>query len=108
MVEEKREAEVIKDLNGLEFNRNGSSSSVNGGYGVNGYTNGSLVKYVNGNGVAVNVVEEVVDEKAEELKKEDRRKKNVEEIGKEDAWFKQSGQDKVVEVPVIKCFICSV
>ncbi|KAH7565881.1 hypothetical protein JRO89_XS08G0029900 [Xanthoceras sorbifolium] len=117
VVEEKRESELIRDFNGLEFNGNGSSaggstssstssggsSSVEGGYGVNGsvegYTNGSLIKYVNGNGVAVEVVGEV-DEKAEELKKEDRRKKKVEEIGKEDAWFKKSGQEKVVEVSV--------
>ncbi|KAK2655939.1 hypothetical protein Ddye_008991 [Dipteronia dyeriana] len=111
VVEEKRESELIRDLNGLDFNGNGSAgastsssnSSVNGVLGVNGsvesYENGSLVKYLNGNGVGVEVVGEV-DEEAETLKKEDRRKKKVEEIGKEDAWFKQSDQQKVVEVSV--------
>ncbi|KAI9165846.1 hypothetical protein LWI28_021594 [Acer negundo] len=102
VVEEKRESELIRDLNG-NGSVGASTSSVNGVYGVNGsiegYENGSLVKYLNGNGVAVEVVGEV-DEEAETLKKEDRRKKKVEEIGKEDAWFKQSGQQKVVEVSV--------
>lgn len=99
VVEEKREPELIKELNDLEVNGNGSASrsdsvgSVNGA--VNGYANGSLVKYVNGNGngVAVEVVGQVEEE--EKLNKEVERKKKVEEIGKEDAWFKKSGQQKV-------------
>lgn len=100
VVEEKREPEFIKGLNDFEVNGNGSASrsdsvgSVNGG--VNGYANGSLVKYVNGNGnggVAVEVVGQVEEE--ETLNKEIERKKKVEEIGKEDAWFKKSGQEKV-------------
>lgn len=99
VVEEKREPELIKELNDLEVNGNGSASrsdsvgSVNGA--VNGYANGSLVKYVNGNGngVAVEVVGQVEEE--EKLNKEVERKKKVEEIGKEDAWFKKSGQEKV-------------
>ncbi|XP_024036367.1 protein ACTIVITY OF BC1 COMPLEX KINASE 8, chloroplastic isoform X1 [Citrus clementina] len=100
VVEEKREPEFIKGLNDFEVNGNGSASrsdsvgSVNGG--VNGYANGSLVKYVNGNGnggVAVEVVGQVEEE--EKLNKEIERKKKVEEIGKEDAWFKKSGQEKV-------------
>lgn len=99
VVEEKREPELIKELNDLEVNGNGSASrsdsvgSVNGG--VNGYANGSLMKYVNGNGngVAVEVVGQVEEE--EKSNKEVERKKKVEEIGKEDAWFKKSGQEKV-------------
>lgn len=99
VVEEKREPELIKELNDLEVNGNGSASRsdsvgrVNGA--VNGYANGSLVKYVNGNGngVAVEVVGQVEEE--EKLNKEVERKKKVEEIGKEDAWFKKSGQEKV-------------
>lgn len=94
VVEEKKESEVVKEINGLELNGNGTatrnSTSVNG---INGYTNGSLVKYMNGNGgVAVEVVGEVEEEKVD---KEDERKKKVEEIGKEEAWFKKSGEEKV-------------
>ncbi|KAK6118404.1 hypothetical protein DH2020_047821 [Rehmannia glutinosa] len=78
---------------------NGKSSHSNGS--VRKYTNGSvkvesgnrdLVKYVNGNGnvgvksgVEVVKVDEVISNK----------KKSIEEIGQEDAWFKQKGQDQV-------------
>lgn len=69
---------------------NGSNGSVKG-Y-VNGVANGSLVKYVNGNGVAVEVVEDFV---ATSKRREDGRKRKLEEIGKEDAWFKRSEEPQV-------------
>lgn len=55
--------------------------------------NGSLVKYVNGNGNggAVDSVGELVELKVENEKK----KKSVEEIGQEEAWFKGSGADQL-------------
>ncbi|KAL6277011.1 hypothetical protein ACE6H2_020612 [Prunus campanulata] len=104
LVVEEREAEFIKKVNGVELSGNGAGVSTSGSsYGsngsvkkysngsVNGASNGSLVKFVNGNGVAAEVVEEV-----EVLEsKEEGRKKNIEEIGKEDAWFKRTGQPKV-------------
>lgn len=72
--------------NGSGFGYNGSVEASNGSLkGVlngNGASNGSLVKYVNGNG-AVKMPEEV------------KRKKTVEEIGQEDAWFKQGGKEKI-------------
>lgn len=90
---EDRENAVIKQVNGTSVRLNGNGSarkSVNGDYngsvGLNG--NGSLVKYVNG---SVTVETEEVSEK----KKEEVRKKRVEDIGQEDAWFKKQ---KPVEV----------
>jgi hypothetical protein len=59
---------------------------------VNGSGNGSLVKYVNGNGVAAEVVDDFV---ATSKQKEVGRKKRLEEIGKEDAWFKRNGEPQV-------------
>ncbi|TQE09325.1 hypothetical protein C1H46_005061 [Malus baccata] len=96
--------ETINKVNGVELGGNGAAASTSGSdYGsngsvnsysngsANGATNGSLVKFVNGNGVAAEVVEGV---KVLEMKEEGRRK-NIEEIGREDAWFKQSGLPKV-------------
>ena len=82
---------------------NGSSNGyVNGGVGVvesgNGAANGSLVKYVNGNGaVAAEAEVELVGEDSGEAskRKEDGRKKRLEEIGKEEAWFKKTGKEPV-------------
>jgi hypothetical protein len=59
---EERERRLVKELNG-----NGAASGSrygaysNGGVGVSESENGSLVKYVNGNGVAAEVVLEVED-----------------------------------------------
>ncbi|KAM1315676.1 hypothetical protein TB2_018847 [Malus domestica] len=96
--------ETINKVNGVELGGNGAAASTSGSdYGsngsvnsysngsANGATNGSLVKFVNGNGVAAEVEEGV---QVLETKEEGRRK-NIEEIGKEDAWFKQSGLPKV-------------
>jgi hypothetical protein len=92
---EERERRLVKELNG-----NGAASGSrygaysNGGVGVSESENGSLVKYVNGNGVAA-AAAEVVLEVEDPLAKEAGRKRRVEEIGKEDAWFKQAGGDSV-------------
>jgi len=88
LVEERVVSDVKWSGNGSVVN--GSNGSVRG-Y-VNGSGNGSLVKYVNGNGVAAEVVEDFVETSK---RKEVGRKKRLEEIGKEDAWFKQNGEPQV-------------
>jgi capsid portal protein len=95
LVEERVVSDVKWSGNGSVVN--GSNGSVRG-Y-VNGSGNGSLVKYVNGNGVAAEVVEDFVETSK---RKEVGRKKRLEEIGKEDAWFKQNGEPQV-EVCVYDC-----
>ena len=81
---------VEERVNDVEWSGNGAA------YGSNGYVNagnGSLMKkYVNGNGATVADVDDDVE--VSKLK-EDGRKRRIEEIGKEDAWFKKSGDDKV-------------
>lgn len=105
---EDRENAVIKQVNGsLGLNGNGAAStagsrSVIGDYrfekSMETYTNGnpngngSLEKYVNG---GVRTVPAVELEEVSESRKEEVRKKRVEDIGKEDAWFKQSQQEQV-------------
>lgn len=99
---EERQKELVKRVNDVEWTGNGAARSngsmkeyVNGSLGVVEseieVSNGSLVKYVNGNGATAGYVEDVETSKS----KEDGRKKRIEEIGKEDAWFKQSGKDPV-------------
>ncbi|CAI0554638.1 unnamed protein product [Linum tenue] len=89
------ERELLRKLNG-----NGAAGGSAGKYGgngslsngslvaveseVNGGSNGRLNKYVNGNG-GVSAAETA----------EDGRKKRIEEVGKEDAWFKRSGPGEV-------------
>lgn len=99
---DERDRELETRLNGsVNGNGGGKDSTVrrgNGGARVeNG--NGNLTKYVNGSGngsaaaksgVEVVKVDEVISGK----------KKTVEEIGQEDAWFKRKGNDRV-EVYVI-------
>ncbi|KAA3457343.1 putative aarF domain-containing protein kinase chloroplastic [Gossypium australe] len=111
---EEREREFIKEVNGgFGSNGNGSASkyeykngpvegynNTNGGVGVvESESNGSLVKYVNGNGngaaaemMAAEVMQVV---EKEGVVSEEARKKRVEDIGKEEAWFKRSIQDQV-------------
>lgn len=100
VIVEDREIELLSGGNGTA-NLNG-----NGGYSYNGsverYTNGasngSLSKFVNGNGAAsVTAAEEVYEVKAEVSGV---GKKTIEEIGQEEAWFKRSGQGQV-EVRVL-------
>ncbi|TYG75693.1 hypothetical protein ES288_D03G052800v1 [Gossypium darwinii] len=111
---EEREREFIKEVNGgFGSNGNGSASkyvykngsvegynNTNGGVGVvESEGSGSLVKYVNGNGngaaaeVMAAEVMQVVEK--EGVVSEEARKKRVEDIGKEEAWFKRSTQDQV-------------
>ncbi|MBA0576350.1 hypothetical protein Golob_023929, partial [Gossypium lobatum] len=115
---EEREREFIKEVNGgFGSNGNGSASkyvykngsvegynNTNGGVGVvESEGNGSLVKYVNGNGngngngVAAEVMAAEVMQVVEKegVVSEEARKKRVEDIGKEEAWFKRSTQDQV-------------
>lgn len=111
---EEREAELLREVNGsLKVNGNGAASAVsatgtavldakfdynelserygNGGLSVvESEGNGSVVKYLNGNGAAA-AAEEVVEEEDSE----DVRKKRIEDIGKEEAWFKGSAQEQV-------------
>ncbi|KAL6993097.1 Protein ACTIVITY OF BC1 COMPLEX KINASE 8, chloroplastic [Sarracenia purpurea var. burkii] len=105
VVVEGREIESVSEVNSVELNGNGNGSSYvyngtiekysNGGIGViesgNGASNGSLAEYVNGNGAAVRIPVAVVESKSEEVG----RKKTVEEIGQEEAWFKRSGQEQI-------------
>ncbi|PNX96568.1 ABC transporter-like protein, partial [Trifolium pratense] len=93
----KDESALAERVNDVELNGNGvaSRSGINGtasGY-VNGAVNRSSVEYGygNGNGVAVT---EVVDVEASKVN-EDGRKRRLEEIGKEDAWFKETDKEKV-------------
>lgn len=82
------------------YNGNGSAFAGNGS--VNGALvggNGSLGKYVNGNGAAAAGVGvgagagEVRVGVAVEVGEV--RKRSVEEIGQEEAWFKQAGREKL-------------
>ncbi|KAK2973862.1 hypothetical protein RJ640_002500 [Escallonia rubra] len=97
---EERESELLNGVNGNgSYSYNGSAGKyTNGAVGVTESENGSLVKYLDGNGngngvAAVRIAEEVVVEKIAEGS--GRKKKSVEEIGQEDAWFKKSAQDQV-------------
>ncbi|KAK7369402.1 hypothetical protein VNO80_11439 [Phaseolus coccineus] len=109
----KEEGAVIDRVNDVKWSGNGVAASGRGDNGgVNGYvngvsgvresenTNGSLVKYVNGNGngVAAEVVVEDFMESSE--RREDGRKRRLEEIGKEDAWFKKQSAEAPIKVAV--------
>uniref|UniRef100_A0A6N2LK42 ABC1 atypical kinase-like domain-containing protein n=1 Tax=Salix viminalis TaxID=40686 RepID=A0A6N2LK42_SALVM len=98
---EDREREILKELNGNGNGRvNGSVERyVNGGLvGAKegeSSSNESLVKYVNGNGSAAVVTTEILVEEKKEGLKEEGRKKRIEEIGKEDAWFKRADEQQL-------------
>ncbi|KAG7987390.1 hypothetical protein I3843_03G131500 [Carya illinoinensis] len=99
---EDRERQLIKELNkgnGAASAVTGDSrygvsveSSSNGSVGVSAPGNGSLVKYVNRNGVTAG---ELVEEVEDPASKEEGRKRRIEEIGKEDAWFKRIGKESI-------------
>ncbi|TMW87517.1 hypothetical protein EJD97_019838 [Solanum chilense] len=110
VVLEERDAELLRKVNG-SVNGNGNvKRSVdlngallvdkfsNGSVGVIESENGSLMKYVNGNGVAGKSAEKVVEVKAEEVV-EKRNKKSIDEIGQEEAWFKKNKEVKVSVPP---------
>ncbi|KAH0455821.1 hypothetical protein IEQ34_015853 [Dendrobium chrysotoxum] len=97
--EEEKEVELV---NGYNWNGNGSvpglevvERSANGNLDAylkaNGAENGSLVKYAVGSEAAVEEVDGATAEK--------KRKKRVEEIGKEDAWFKNPQEKQVSVAP---------
>lgn len=79
-------------LNGAIKSSNGSATVI---LDMNKESNGSLVKYVNGNGSA-----KVVEAKLKSGG--DGKKKSIEEIGQEDAWFK-GDELKKAEVIIIFC-----
>lgn len=93
----KEDSVLAERVNDVEWSGNGAASR---GY-VNGAVNRSSVKYGYGNGVAAT---EVVDVEASKVN-EDGRKRRLEEIGKEDAWFKQTEK---VKVEVWFCFCLEV
>ena len=98
---EEREREILKELNGNGNGRvNGSVERyVNGGLVSveegESSSNESLVKYVNGNDAAAVATAEILVEEKKEGSKEEGRQKRIEEIGKEDAWFKRAGQQQI-------------
>ncbi|KAL4197664.1 hypothetical protein AMTRI_Chr04g252250 [Amborella trichopoda] len=93
--EEKRDTLVDSyelNGNGSAYGSNGSlsSSTINPENGTvssspNGGSNGSLVKYVNGNGG--------LNGSFYEQSGSEGKKKTIEEIGQEEAWFKRGGKD---------------
>lgn len=98
---EEREREILKELNGNGNGRvNGSVERyINGGLVSveegESSSNESLVKYVDGNGAAAVATAEILVEEKKKGSKEEGRQKRIEEIGKEDAWFKRSGQQQI-------------
>ncbi|XP_019197897.1 PREDICTED: uncharacterized protein LOC109191707 [Ipomoea nil] len=91
---EESDRELARKVNG-NGNGNGRSGLAEK------YTNGSLagenqslVKYVNGNGGAGRGGEEVLEVKATDSEVFE-KKKTVEEIGQEEAWFKKKGMGQV-------------
>ncbi|KAK9062269.1 hypothetical protein SSX86_019455 [Deinandra increscens subsp. villosa] len=93
----RRESAIIveKEDGRVDLGGNGRYNHVNGvenGKKLNGSVvgeNGSLIKYVNGNGDrnggrGMEIGEDVVE-----------KKRTIEEIGQEEAWFKRSGKGKV-------------
>lgn len=92
------ERTVIEGYNSLNGNGKGIGYEGTGREGKNGKSNvyleskngnGGLVKYEAGDGVAF----KSGDTEAEERK----RKKRIEEIGREDAWFKTYGEQPQVK-----------
>ncbi|XP_076928498.1 protein ACTIVITY OF BC1 COMPLEX KINASE 8, chloroplastic-like isoform X2 [Bidens hawaiensis] len=89
---EKEDGTVDLGGNGRSYNNNNNNNNNN-----NAVEDETLVKYVNGNGnggIRVTIGEDDdVDEKSE------KKKKTIEEIGQEEAWFKRSGKGKVSVAP---------
>ncbi|KAJ8769657.1 hypothetical protein K2173_005260 [Erythroxylum novogranatense] len=90
-----READLLKEVNGNGAPASTSGNGSAGDYygfgngpieeyengGVDSVSDGSLVKYVDGGNGAVAA--------------EEGRKKRIEEIGKEEAWFKRASQEQI-------------
>ncbi|GAV88158.1 ABC1 domain-containing protein [Cephalotus follicularis] len=93
-----RESELIKQVNASNGSATtagdiGSISAYTNGGVSDGRSNGSLVKYLNGNGVAE--PEGLPVEEVKEISEVTKKKKSIEEIGQEQVWFKRSRQDEV-------------
>lgn len=95
---EERESELLTKLNGNgSVSKKLSNGSVSNGSVISVIesektTNGSLVKYASGNGVATSAAK-VAERKEEAVG--GKGKKTIEEIGQEDAWFKRAAGPKV-------------
>ncbi|OWM82264.1 hypothetical protein CDL15_Pgr001838 [Punica granatum] len=90
----REEDRIAEELSRFDSNGNGAarvSVAVSVEERERGATNGSLAKYVNGNGASTAAVQEVEVVEA----KEDARKKRIEEIGEEEAWFKEKGRPQL-------------
>ncbi|XP_057416376.1 protein ACTIVITY OF BC1 COMPLEX KINASE 8, chloroplastic-like isoform X2 [Lotus japonicus] len=81
-----KEPALAERLNDVEWTGNGVAGSNSNG-AVDGYVNGD------GNGVAAET--ETKTEVEASMISEDGRKRRLEEIGKEDAWFKQTVKESV-------------
>ncbi|CAO2831360.1 unnamed protein product [Amaranthus hypochondriacus] len=97
---EEREIPVINGVDSLKLNGNGNSSIENYLIGnddvegsKNGANNGSVVTYINGDSVAPKVVAEGVSPFEVEIVAT--KKKTVEDIGQEEAWFKRGSRDQL-------------
>lgn len=95
---EERESELLTKLNGNgSLSKKFSNGSVSNGSVISVIesektTNGSLVKYASGNGVATSTAK-VAERKEEAVG--GKGKKTIEEIGQEDAWFKRTAGPNV-------------
>ncbi|XP_047326942.1 protein ACTIVITY OF BC1 COMPLEX KINASE 8, chloroplastic-like [Impatiens glandulifera] len=94
---EQRDKSLIGEVDGrVVVNGSVKESSVNRGRvnvieSENRATNGTLLKYGNGNGVPTKNFEATVGLN----RAEGSRKKTIEEIGQEESWFKRSGTQQV-------------
>lgn len=95
---------------------NGNGNGGGSGYGfrevVNGSANGKIEVILNGNeasnGSASLVYTDgngAVAKEVDEVFEEAKRKKRVEDIGKEDAWFKKGGEQPQVRTTFISGFV---
>ncbi|KAK4430615.1 protein ACTIVITY OF BC1 COMPLEX kinase, chloroplastic [Sesamum alatum] len=91
---DERDRELVTKLNG-SVNGNGSVANYTNGSVKVESGNGSLVKYVNGNGNGNGSVGTGNELEVVEVEEVISQKKSIEEIGQEDAWFKKKGQDQV-------------
>nr|KYP67577.1 Uncharacterized protein sll1770 family [Cajanus cajan] len=97
----KEDGAVIDRVNDVKWTGNGAATAYVNGVRESETANGRLVKYVNGNGNGNGVAAEVLEDFAQASRRsEDGRKKRLEEIGKEDAWFKKQSEETPIEVAV--------
>ncbi|RZR90338.1 hypothetical protein BHM03_00018204 [Ensete ventricosum] len=99
--------EVSKDLDRYVGNGNGSGGGSGYGYKevVNGSADGKIEVILNGNEVSNGSASLVYTDGNGAAAEEAKRKTRVEEIGKEDAWFKMGGQQPEVRTSSISGFV---